>query len=180
MELFNVKIGKTFKIKDENENVDIEFIKFAQDGNRVIAVAKNAVFNSTFGKNNEFVKSNPLKKLQKDLLPKIEKVVGAENILEFETDLLSFDGLDTQGKIKSKISLPTLDFYRANVRLFDEYKLDDWWWLATPWSTPEHYNDYFSLCVSPRGYVDDDGYDDNCGVRPILHFVSSISVSCEE
>ena len=180
MELFNVKIGKTFKIKDENKNVDIEFIKFAQDDNRVIAVAKNALFTSTFGKNNEFEKSNPLKKLQKDILPKIESVIGAENVLEFETDLLSYDGLDTQGKIKSKISLVTLDFYRANVRLFDEYKLDKYWWLATPWSTPEHYNDYWTLCVSPRGYIGGDYYDHFYGVRPILHFVSSISVSCEE
>lgn len=180
MELFNVKIGKTFKIEDENKNVDIEFIKFVQNGDEVIAVAKDALFISTFGENNEFAKSNPLKKLQKDILPKIESAVGAENVLEFETDLLSFDGLDTQGKIKSKISLITLDFYRANARLFDKYKLDDWWWLATPWSTPEHYNDYWTLCVSPCGCMGYCNYNRNYGVRPILRFVSSISVSCEE
>lgn len=174
MKLFDIEIGKTFKTGN------IEFIKFSQDGDETIAVARNALFTSKFGKNNEFIKSKILNKLQKDVLPKIESAIGAENVLEFETDLLSYDGLDTQGRIKSKISLPTLDFYRANVRLFDKCKLDDWWWLATPWSTPERYDDYWTLCVSQRGSIYNGDYNYSNGVRPILHFVSSISVSCEE
>lgn len=169
------EVKNTFKI------AGIEFIKFPGKDGEVIAVAKESLFDSRFGDNNDLRNSDILKKLQEDILPKIEAEVGAENVLEFETDLLSLDGLDTYGTLKSKISIPTIDFYRANARIFDEYKLDDYWWLATPDSTPEHANDRWTVCVAPRGYV----YSGNCcgddsGVRPILHFVSSISVSCEE
>lgn len=174
MKLSEVKIGETFKV------ADIEFIKFSQEGDKVVAVSKNKLFNSTFGENNVFAKSKLLAKLCSDVLPKIEAAVGSENVLEFETDLISLDGLKTQGIIKTKISLPTFDFYRANIKLFDKFKLDDWWWLASPWSTPERYNDRWTLCVSPRGFIYYLSCNLNYGVRPILHFVSSISVSCED
>ena len=83
--------------------------------------------------------------------------------------------------MESKVSLPTLDFYRANVAIFDEYKVDDWWWLATPESAQPHSAPDWILCVAPSGCVDGGGcYDDYGGVRPFLRFVSSISVSCEE
>ena len=80
----------------------------------------------------------------------------------------------------SKISLPTLDFYRENVEIFDKHKLDEWWWLATPESAQPHGNPFWTLCVSPSGIIFSDLYDFDIGVRPFLYFVSSISVSCEE
>ena len=159
----------------------IKFIKFADVDGCTQAVAKDTLFKSDFGENNNFAESTILEKLKNDVLPKIEEAVGAENIVEFETDLLSLDGSDKYGIIKSKISLPTFDFYRANVKIFDNYNPDKWWWLATPDSTTDHAIDYWVVCVSPSGYVDGNGcsgYDD--GVRPFLNFVSSISVSCEE
>lgn len=173
MKLSEVKIGGTFTIGG------IEFIKFSEENGVVISVAKNSLYNSDFGANNDFSKSEVLKDLQVKILPKLEDAVGAENILEFETDLLSLDGSDIYGKVRSKISLPTFDFYRENVKIFDQYKLDDWW-LSTPDSTKEHINDYWIVCVSPRGFIDFDGYFNGIGVRPVLHFVSSISVSCED
>jgi len=158
----------------------IEFLKFEDKDGVTIAVAKDCVYNSKFGKNNNFAESDILENLKNELLPKLEAEVGAENIKEFELDLTSHDGLDTYGKIKTRIGIPTFDFYRENVRLFDKYKIDNWWWLATPDTTKEHFNDSWITCVSPRGIIYDDGYDFNRGVRPFLHFVSSISVSCGE
>ena len=174
MNLSEVKIGKTFSI------AGLEFIKFTDEHGVCAAVSKDILFNSGFGENNNFVKSTVLKKLNKDILPKIEAEVGAENIKEFELDLTSLDGLDTYGKVKTKIALPTFDFYRKNVRIFDEYKIDDWWWTATPDSTKEHINDYWITSVSPHGYVNIINCSSSIGVRPFLLFVSSISVSCEE
>lgn len=173
MKLSEVKIGEVFTIDG------IEFFKVAEENDVTVAVAKESLFRSTFGENNDFSKSKILNELQEKILPKLEKEIGAENILEFETDLLSLDGSDICGKMKSRISLPTFDFYRANVKLFDRYKLDDWWWLSTPDSTREHTSDNWLVCVSPRGRINGDNYDNGYGVRPILHFVSSISVSCE-
>ena len=108
-------------------------------------------------------------------LPKIEKEIGAENIVEHEVDLLSLDGSDKWGKVNCKVSLPTFDFYRKNVKVFDKHKLDDWWWLVTPDSTSEHYSDNWLVCVSSFGFIDYDYYYGIIGVRPFLTFVSSIS-----
>jgi len=173
--LSDVQVSKTFKV------ADIEFIKFAQEGDRVIAVTKDLQFNSYFGKNNNFSESDVLKKLLDEMLPKIEAAVGAENVLEFETDLFSLDGSREYGVMKSKVALPTFDFYRNNREIFAKYPVKDWWWLATPDSTPGYNNDTWVICVSPSGDVN--YRSSNCnyfGVRPFCIFNSSISVSCEE
>lgn len=168
-------------LKDNTFNVGgIEFIKFAEENGEVTAVAKDIVFRSEFGRNNKFGESKILERLQKEALPKIVEVVGEENILEHEVDLTSLDGLKTYGSIKSKISIPTFDFYRANVKIFDEHKVDTWWWLATPDTTPEHLNDTWCRCVSPVGVISDRICNSSRGVRPFLKFVSSIFAPCEE
>ncbi len=173
MKLSEVQLTKTCNI------ADIEFIKVSEENGIACLVAKEAVFDSGFGKNNNFGESDILEKLNTKILPKLESAVGAENIKEFDLDLTSLDGLDTYGSIKTKIAIPTLDFYRKNVRLFDKYKLDSWW-LSTPDTTPEHYNNKWSLCVSPFGGIRYGNVNNGLGVRPFLFFDSSISVSCEE
>ena len=122
-----------------------ELIKFAMPDGMVTAVFKDCPFTSRFGANNNLKESDILKKLTSELLPEIEAIVGAENVLEFETDLLSLDGSKKHGVMTSKISLPTFDFYRTNRETFEKYKLDEWWWLATPDSTSEYYNDKWSV-----------------------------------
>lgn len=172
--LAEIAIGELFEI------ADIEFIKFADESGQTVAVAKDSLFNSKFGNNNNFTESIIKSRLEKEILPKIEREIGAENIIEHEVDLISLDGDDKWGKANCKISIPTFDFYRANVKTFDKHKLDTWWWLATPETTSAHYNDSWAVCVSPRGGICDYLYYDNFGVRPFLIFYSSISVSCEE
>ena len=175
VKLSEVEIGKTFKAGD------FEFIKFSETEGIASVVAKNDVFRSCFGKNNNFAESEVMERLTNEILPKLEESVGAENICEFETDLITFDGLKTYGKITSKISLPTLDFYRANVEIFDKYKLSRWWWLATADSAYPHWEGCpWILCVSPDGDMGGNDYYDYNGVRPFLSFKSSIFVSCEE
>lgn len=173
VKLNDVKTAKTFKI------AGIEFIKFLQEDNKVLAVTRDIQFKSIFGKNNNLSTSDVLKKLESDMLPKIEAAVGAENVLEFETDLFSLDGSRTYGIIKSKVALPIFDFYRNNRKVFDQYPVKDYWMLATPDSTSEYGMEDFVLCVSPSGFIyyNDFNY---CGVRPFCIFNSSISVSCEE
>ena len=162
MKLSEIKNGKTFSI------AGIEFIKFFDKDGVTAVVSKDAVFDCEFGKNNNFAESDILKKLCADILPKLEAEVGEENIKKFELDLTSLDGLDTYGKIKTKIGLPTYDFYRNNVKIFDEHKLNDWWWTATPDTTKEHLNDYWITCVSPIGTFINYGYYNNRAVRPFL------------
>lgn len=173
--LSNIKDGEFFSI------AGIEFIKFSDKDGITTAVAKDSIGDYRFGDNNNFAESDIKKMLEEEFLPKIEKEIGAENIVEHEVDLLSLDGSDKWGKVNCKASLPTFDFYRQNVKIFDKYKLDDWWWLVTPDSTSEHYNDNWLVCVSPIGDIYYNNYNFNdVGVRPFLTFVSSISISCKE
>ncbi|MGN0489422.1 MAG: hypothetical protein ACI4HO_09195 [Ruminococcus sp.] len=175
MELCNVKLGQVFKIGD------IEYIKMKEDEGRTIAVTKDIIFNLRFGNNNNLHTSDVFEKLNNEFLPKVAEVVGFENICNITTDLTTFDGLKPYEPLTSKISLPTLDFYRENVEIFDKYKINQWWWLATPESAQPHDDPDYVLCVSPSGFIFNDyNNDDNNGVRPLLNFVSSISVSCEE
>ncbi len=170
VELSKIENGKTFEIGN------VEFIKFSDKDGTTIAVTKDCVFSFAFGNNTNFAESRILERLNKDFLPKI----GEENICEFETDLTTLDGLKTFGMVKSKVGLVTLDFYRENVDIFDNYKLNNWWWLATAWSANPHWNTSLILCVSSFGGVSNCYCHRNGGVRPFLHFVSSISVSCNE
>ena len=171
MKLSEINVGKTFTVGG------IEFIKMKDTDEGCMVIAKGCLFNSDYGSNNNFAESKILKRLNDEILPKIEEAVGAENVLEFKTDLTALDGLKTYGDMTSKISLPTLDFYRENVHIFDEYKIDSWWWLSTPDTTPEHRNDWWAVCVSPDGFIYNYNFSINGGVRPVLVFVSDIFVS---
>lgn len=171
-QLSDVTIGDIFKI------ANIEFIKVTEENGVVAAVAKNVLFTKEFDDNtNNFSKSNLLKYLEKEVLPKIETDIGANNVVEFETDLTSLDGLDDYGTMKSKISLPTFDFYRKHVKIFDKYKASKWWWLSTPDSTPTHGYSSVVRVVYCDGTLCNDFCYYSIGVRPVLFFKSSIFVS---
>ena len=175
MELSNVTRGNTFRIGD------MDFIKITDMNGGTFITTKGAVFRSAFGENNNLSESKVLQCLKEDFLPKIVKQIGEKNILEFETDLTTLDGLKPYPVMKSKISLPTFDFYRQNVDVFDKYKLDEGWWLATPEGADPHAKNRWVVCVAPSGYIYyNNCYDNGIGVRPVLYFVSSISVSCKD
>lgn len=172
VKLSEIKNGSTFTIGD------VEFIKFydtPQGG--TVAVTKDTVFNSTFGDNNDFTKSEVLKRLNTEFLPKIESVVGADNLLDIITDLTTLDGLKPYPALTSKIVIPAFEFYRNNVDIFDKYPVKEWWWTATPESAKPHDEPDWIVCVSPSGFIRNYVYFSIGGVRPLLHFISSIFVS---
>ena len=168
--------GETFSV------CGVEFIKFPEVNGTVPAVAKDIVFSSRFGDDNDLRRSDILKKLEKEFLPRIMDAVGEENLCLIKTDLTCLDGLKPYGEMESLVSLPTLDFYRANVEVFDKYPVGRWWWLATPESARLHDAPDWVLCVAPSGFVSNFcSYNiDYCGVRPFLSFNSSIFESSAE
>ena len=170
----NVKDGDTFEV------AGMEFIKFPEVDGKVPVVMKDIAFRSDFGANNDLRTSVVLEKMEEKILPKIAAVVGEENICTVHTDLTTLCGLKAYGVMESRISLPTLDFYRANVEIFDKYPASGWWWLATPESCKPHDNPYWTLCVSPAGYIISDDFNNRCGGRPFLFLKSSIFESLEE
>ena len=170
----NVPDGETFEI------AGIEFIKFPATAKGVPVVARALQNTMAFGDNNDLRESKVLRWLRKEFLPKIVAAIGEENVVSFEADLTTLDGLKVYGHLESKISLPTIDFYRQNVEIFDKHPVKSWWWLATPESCQPHDDPYWILCVAPSGGIYYGGYD--CrgnGVRPFLILKSSIFESLE-
>ena len=165
---FRANVGETFKIGD------IELIRFPEINGGVPVVAKNSIARMKFGESNNLKESTELQKELDGFLKKITNVIGEENVLSFETDLLSLDGGDKYGKMTSKVSLPTLDFYRSNRKIFDNHKLDKYYWLATPDSN----DNGLVLCFAPSGCIYYCfSYDFNIGVCPFCILKSNIFVS---
>ena len=174
IKLADVRVGEAFKIGG------YEFIVLEHEEDFTKVLLKDILCKSAFSeKDCDFKNSNVLRILQ-DFENKISDIVGAENILAHTVDLTSNDGLKDYGHTVEKVSLLSCDMARKYVDILDKYKLDLYWWLVTPWSTPTHGYSEYVCCVSPRGYVCINYYDgDDDGVRPFLHFSSSIFVSLE-
>lgn len=175
-------MSNTQKIKCADGEVftigGMEFIKFPGKDGKTPVVMKDIAFSSRFGRTNNLHESKAFKRLQLKVLPAIIEAVGEENVLEFGTDLTTLDGLKPYNPVKSRLSLPTLDFYRANAEIFGKFKPETWWWLATPESAQPNSDPKWTLCVSPSGYF----YRGSCfyggvGVRPFCIFSSNIFVS---
>lgn len=169
-----VEDGDTFQI------CGMEFIKFPGVNGQTPVVMKDIAFRSRFGNDNDLRSNDVLRKMEAEILPKIIEAVGAENLCTIHTDLTTLDGLNPYGTMESLISLPTMDFYRANVSIFDKHKPRNWWWLATPESAQPHCDPDYVLCVSPSGFLSVCYRDGYCGVRPFCIFKSSIFESSEE
>lgn len=170
-----VQDGETFMVGD------IEFIKFPDQGGVTPVLAKDIAFFSSFGGTNNLAESQILTRMREEFLPQIMEALGEENVCMFKTDLTTWDGLKSYGELESKISLPTMDFYRKHVDIFDKHKVDRYFWLATADSAKPHNEPWYVLCVSPSGsLIYDFYYYGGYGVRPFLYFVSSIFGPCEQ
>ena len=175
VKLSEIKVGETFKVEDH------EFIVLEQSGDTTAVILKDLLYvGKEFGKNNNYDGSN-VDKLCNDFAAKISKIIGKKNLIEHTVDLTSDDGLKDYGKIKRSASLLTCELYRKFVYILDKYKIDKWWWLATPFSTPTHEDSSWIKCVSPIGYLYYSYYYGGIiGVRPFCIFSSSISVSYKD
>ena len=174
--LAEINIGEAFKI------AGIEFIKMRERDGAVEIYARRAVFDSSFGPNNNYAQSRIKERLEREILPTIEAEIGAENIIEQELDLRSLTGSRTYGVHKCKIAIPTFDYIRDNYKMIydDAQKLGyrEWAWTATPNSTTEVGETDWVVCVSPRGLIISDvSYYYDIGVRPFCIVKSSIFVS---
>ena len=174
MEKIKCRDGEIFNL------AGIDFIKFPDVDGKTPVVAKDILFRSEFGSNNDLRCSKVLMKLETEYLPKIIEAIGEENLCTIKTDLTTLDGLKPYGTMESLVSLPTLDFYRAHAEIFNKHKPYRWWWLATPESAQPNSNPCWILCVSPSGFIN--YYRCSCdgGVRPLYIFKSYIFESSED
>ena len=170
--LSDLEPGETFKVGE------YEFVVLEHCAGYTSAILKTLLKdNVVFGTNNNYAGSE-VDKLCEEFSDELAKIVGEENIVEHPLDLTADDGLQDYGVIERRACLMTAAQYRMYVSILDKYKLEKWWWLATPFSTPAHGNDNWVKCVSPVGGICGDLYfNDYFGVRPFCIFKSSIFVS---
>lgn len=103
--------------------------------------------------------------------------INKKDLVEFERDLTTDDGMTDYGKCRDYISLLTCEEYRKYRKLIP--LADDWCWTITADSL---------VCDSYVRYVNSDGslnsnytYDGDNGVRPLCVLKSEIEVEvCDE
>ena len=103
------------------------------------------------------------------------KANGADTsaLIPTTIDLTSDDGLKDYGETTQKIFLLTCDMYRKYRSVIPN--LDDWWWLATAYSTESNgYANYARNVISDGSLYYYDAYSGNFGVRPAFYLKSSI------
>lgn len=170
-ELSGVAVGDTVKI-GTHEMVVLEHASAA-----TVLIRKNLLPDMQFGKTNNYDGSYADEACNK-FANEIAALVGEDSMLLLQVDLTSDDGLKDYGTVERRASLLTADQYRRYVEVLDQHKPDDWWWLATAYSTPAHDNTRWVKCVSPSGYLYFNGYDYvDYGVRPFCILKSNIFVS---
>ena len=170
--LSEVMVGDTVKIGEW------EFVVL-EHGKDTTALVMKGLYKSEvkFGNSNNDYRESNIKSLLDKLADKLCEFAGEKNVIEHTIDLTSDDGLKDYGTVKARVSLLTSELYRRYVQTIDKYKLDAWWWLITPHSTPAHDNALWVKCVSPVGGINGGGYDGNGGVRPFCILKSDIFVS---
>lgn len=154
-----------------------EFVVLDRDEIGTLVISKDLMAeNEEFGDSTDFNGSNVQKVLYKNILPKIEEVVGAENILPQTIKLTTVDNQNVYEDVTGRIRLLTFDEARKYNLLIVNEDLGDYWWTMTPWTSKDRW-EYPVSVVSPSGLVGNWRYDSRLGVRPVLYLKSNIFVS---
>lgn len=168
----NIKIAPSSVIN--YGGLDCIVLDVEQD--KILVLAKESIGNMPFdeGNSNNFPKGTLCKYLNDEFIKKL-KADGADTsaLIPTTIDLTSDDGLKDYGETTQKIFLLTCDMYRKYRSVIPN--LDDWWWLATAYSTESNgYATFARSVYSDGGLGNGTAYNGNSGVRPAFYLKSSI------
>lgn len=168
----NIKIAPSSVIN--YGGLDCIVLDVEQD--KILVLAKESIGNMPFdeGNSNNFPKGTLCKYLNGEFIKKL-KANGADTsaLIPTTIDLTSDDGLKDYGETTQKIFLLTCDMYRKYRSVIPN--LDDWWWLATAYSTESNGYAYYARSVYSAGRLDyGNAYGGYGGVRPAFYLKSSI------
>lgn len=127
---------------------------------------------------NDWKSSDLREYLNNEFYEELAEVIGDDNIILFERDLLTLDGMTEYGTCEDKISLLTVDEYRKHRALIPNTD-DYWWWLITADSCKSNNDNTWVRVVSPRGGISNYYHYNIIGFRPFCIFSSSIFESGE-
>ena len=165
--------GDIFKVSDA------EYIVLEQFKNSLAAaIRKEALKDSIiFDPDSNNWKTSILRKyLNSEYLDGITGAFGLGSIVDYDTDMLSLDGLRDYGKCIDKISLLNIDQYRKYRNSIGE-PLSKPWWLVTPDSTPSGFPGNSMLYVGTSGDIGFQPCSFKGAVRPFIIARSDIYVT---
>lgn len=168
----NIKIAPSSVIN--YGGLDCIVLDVEQD--RILVLAKESIGNMPFdeGNSNNFPKGTLCKYLNGEFIKKL-KANGADTsaLIPTTIDLTSDDGLKDYGETTQKIFLLSCDMYRKYRSVIPN--LDNWWWLATAYSTESNgYAIIARLVYSDGSLGSGTAYVGDYGVRPAFYLKSSI------
>lgn len=168
----NIKIAPSSVIS--YGGLDCIVLDVEQD--KILVLAKESIGNMPFdeGNSNNFPKGTLCKYLNGEFIKKL-KANGADTsaLIPTTIDLTSDDGLKDYGETTQKIFLLTCDMYRKYRSVIPN--LNDWWWLATAYSTESNGYAYYARLVYSDGSLSHYfAYYGGLGVRPAFYLKSSI------
>lgn len=168
----NIKIAPSSVIS--YGGLDCIVLDVEQD--KILVLAKESIGNMPFdeGNSNNFPKGTLCKYLNGEFIKKL-KANGADTsaLIPTTIDLTSDDGLKDYGETTQKIFLLTCDMYRKYRSVIPN--LNDWWWLATAYSTESNGYASNARTVDSDGSLDNsNAYNGSNGVRPAFYLKSSI------
>ena len=172
IKLSEIDVGETFKFGE------LEFIVLEHHEETTAVIFKDFwktdKFDSLF---NDYKESAIRNSLNTDFYKLLCNAAGSENIEKHKVDLTSDDGRTDYEACDDYISLLTCDMYRKYVYILDKYRINNWWWLATAYSTKS--NDYTTAvrCVRRNGTLRNYDCGFSRGVRPFCILKSNIFVS---
>lgn len=168
----NIKIAPSSVIS--YGGLDCIVLDVEQD--KILVLAKESIGNMPFdeGNSNNFPKGTLCKYLNGEFIKKL-KANGADTsaLIPTTIDLTSDDGLKDYGETTQKIFLLTCDMYRKYRSVIPN--LNDWWWLATAYSTESNGYALYARGVGSDGSLSNgNACNGDLGVRPAFYLKSSI------
>ena len=168
----NIKIAHSSVIN--YGGLDCIVLDVEQD--KILVLAKESIGNMPFdeGNSNNFPKGTLCKYLNGEFIKKLKaNAADTSALIPTTIDLTSDDGLKDYGETTQKIFLLTCDMYRKYRSVISN--LDDWWWLATAYSTESNgYASNARVVGSGGGLSTVSACGGDYGVRPAFYLKSSI------
>lgn len=173
--LSDLKPGETFMIEDH------EFIvlEHTAAGTKVISKDFWGDESIPFGQCKDYRVADIKEYFDTNILPVIEKAVGAENVVEHDVDLTALEGGNDFGTIRCKVHPIEFMEARKYFELLVNEELPDWWWTITPWNSRGIGYTKSLVVVSPSGSFNYYIYFNRGGARPFCILKSDIFVSLE-
>ena len=173
--LKNIPRGETF------EYCGHKWIVLEHDkNNHTLVLSKGIIGKMPFDDNNSnnWAKSSLREYLNNEFLTQIcaSSRLSDLGFLSITTDLTADDGLDDYGKSIDMVSLLTCDLYRKHREVIE--LIDEWWWLATPYSTLADHSCYVRYVYMDGVLVSSGSPSGNrgVGVRPICCLSSNLAI----